>query len=183
MIPSAPGLRLPTRPEVGAQPLEARGARGFGESGQLVAAGMKDRAHLASGLVVVDAIRELDRPTTDRAAAGLSDEKSAPCLQGGAIIAAACGIRPMLLAKDTPIARGGGTALALATAATAQPVVRLVDGHPLTVLLRFSLASGKRRKARVVRGHSVALAILGDPGLLFFGRETGTTLGRHPEQW
>jgi hypothetical protein len=169
---------------MGANPLEALGAGGLNEDNQLVAAGMKDRAHLTLDVAVIDGVPEVHRPTTDRALAGLSGEKGAPLLQRGAVIPGARSDgRPVFLAKDTPIARGGGTALALATAAPAQPVVRLVYGHPLAVLLRFSLATGKRWKARGVRSHSIALAVLGDSGFLFFGREAGTALGRHPEQW
>jgi len=159
-------------------------AGGFSEGDELVASRMKDRAHLTLDVTVIDGVPELDRPTTDRALAGLSGENGAPLLQRGSVIPGARGdVRPVLLAKDTPIARGGGTALALATAAPAQPVVRLVYGHPLTVLLRFSLPTGKRWKARGVRSHSIALAVLGDSAFLFFGREAGATLGRHPEQW
>ena len=85
-----------------------------------MAARMKDRAHLAPDLAVVDGVRELDRPTTDRAPAALSDEKAPPALQGGAMIPGARGdVRPVPLAEDAPVARGGGTALALATAAAA----------------------------------------------------------------
>jgi hypothetical protein len=122
--------------------------------------------------------REVDVLGADRTTASLGVREAART--GGAVGSGRASRPPSVaLAEDAAPGRRSGAALALAAAATSQPIVRLVDGDPVSMLARLPLAPREPRQPIRVRRDAVPLAVCGDASLQLLVGETRTTPRGH----
>jgi hypothetical protein len=141
-------------PEVGAEPIEPLGSKGREQANDLVAARVQQRP--AAGLARdghggVD----IDLLGADRTAAVLD------------------GVQRLALVERR-LLEGG-----LGAGALRESRLRLVQGHPFTMLIGLTLPGGKRRQAVGGDGHSVSPAVRSETGVELVRSQARASEGGH----
>jgi hypothetical protein len=125
---------------------------------------------------MVHRIPGIDRAAADWASAGLRFQKALAVLEGRAVgIGHGSDPGSVGLAEDTAFAGRVAAAHALTQNPPGQPLVRLVEEQPFSMLSRFAPSGRKRRRSLGRELDAVRLAVAADPGLILLSRHAWPT--------